>query len=322
MSPHTPSGEIDSPKIPAVCVVGPTGSGKSHLAMALARQLNGEIVNCDSLQVYRGFDIGTAKPTTADLVEIPHHLIDIADPSEEFTAGDFARHAGELITTITDRQKLPVVAGGTGFYLKALVDGLVEGPRRDEMLRQRLAGIERRRAGVLHRVLRAWDPSAAERIHAADVQKLVRALEVIVLERQPLSKIYTKARTPSTNLRVYQVGLDPPRQALYARLDRRSQSMLDRGLIEETRALLQSGLPENAKPFGAIGYKQALSVLRGEMSVERALEEMQRDTRRYAKRQWTWFRRDKRVNWVTGFGDDVNTHQKVVELLHKALFWY
>lgn len=290
--------------------------------MALARQLNGEIVNCDSLQVYRGFDIGTAKPDAKDLAEIPHHLIDIADPSEEFTAGDFARRAGELIPTITDRKKLPVVAGGTGFYLKALVDGLVEGPPRDETVRERLAALEKRRAGSLHRVLRVWDPVGAERIHAADVQKLIRALEVMLLERQPLSKIYTKVRIPSTSLRVYQVGIDPPRQALYARLDRRSQSMLDRGLIEETRALLESGVPESAKPFGAIGYKQALSVLRRELSPELALEEMQRDTRRYAKRQWTWFRRDKRVNWVNGFGDESSTHRKVVELLHKTLFWY
>lgn len=308
--------------IPVLCIVGPTGSGKSGLALQLAHGLNGEIVNCDSLQVFRGFDIGTAKPSPAERAAIPHHLIDIAEPGEEFTAGEFARRARGLIPTITDREKLPLVAGGTGFYLKALVDGLVEGPRRDETLRARLSRLEAKKPGRLHALLARWDPPSAVRIHATDVQKLVRALEVILLERQPLSTVYQRPREAAATFRVFQVGLYPPRAELYRRLDARAQAMWRGGLLEEVQALLSRGLSPDAKPFGAIGYKQALAVLQGRLSPAAALEEMQRDTRRYAKRQWTWFRRDPRIHWIPDFGDSPYTHQKVVCLLYHRFFWY
>lgn len=322
-------------QIPVVCVVGPTGSGKSHLALRIARELNGEIVNCDSLQVYRGFDIGTAKPSRQEQASVPHHLIDVAglfgpsgagesgvaEPAVgEFSAGEFARRARQLIPEIHGRGRLPVVAGGTGFYLKALIDGLVEGPQRDEEVRERLLRVERRREGNLHRILRRWDPAAALRIHASDVQKLVRALELILLEREPLSRVYERPRLAASEFRVLQIGLDPPRAALYARLDARSNAMWEGGLIEETRELLARGVPRTAKPFGAIGYKQALAVIEGRLTAAEALAEMQRDTRRYAKRQWTWFRRDPRIAWVRDFGDSAYAWKRAVPLLYKRLF--
>jgi tRNA dimethylallyltransferase len=309
-------------EIPVLCIVGPTGSGKSGLALQLAKELNGEIVNCDSLQVFRGFDIGTAKPSPAERAAIPHHLIDIAAPGDEFTAGEFARRAREVIPTITDREKLPLVAGGTGFYLKALVDGLVEGPRRDEKLRARLSHLEAKKPGRLHALLARWDPPSAARIHVTDIQKLVRALEVILLERQPLSTVYQRPRDAAVSFRVFQVGLNPPRAELYRRLDARAEAMWQGGLLEEVEALLRNGLAPNAKPFGAIGYKQALAVLQGRLSPATALEEMKRDTRRYAKRQLTWFRRDMRIHWIPDFGDSPYTHRKVVYLLYHRFFWY
>lgn len=302
--------------------MGPTGSGKSRLAFDLARELNGEVVNCDSLQVYRGFDIGTAKPSKQEQDAIPHHLIDIAMPTEDFSAGEFARRARQAIPAITDRGKLPVVAGGTGFYLKALIDGLVEGPPRDEEIRERLLRAERRRQGSLHRILSRWDAAAALRIHASDVQKLVRALELILLEREPLSQVYERPRLAASEFRVIQIGLDPPRPALYARLDARSKAMWEGGLLEETQELLSKGVPRTARPFGAIGYKQALAAIEGRLAPPEVLAEMQRDTRRYAKRQWTWFRRDPRVAWVKDFGDASGTFRRVVRYLYKRSLWF
>ncbi|MCC6262822.1 MAG: tRNA (adenosine(37)-N6)-dimethylallyltransferase MiaA [Bryobacterales bacterium] len=309
--------QSSSSNTPVVCIVGPTGSGKSRLAFDLARALNGEVVNCDSLQVYCGFDIGTAKPSRQEQATVPHHLIDIVSPLDEFSAGEYARRARQVIPAITDRGTLPVVAGGTGFYLKALIDGLVEGPQRDGEIRERLLQVEQRRPGRLHRLLRRCDPASAMRIHASDVQKLVRALELILLEREPLSRVYERPRLAADEFQTVQLGLDPPRQALYARLDARSRAMWHGGLIEETRDLLAKGVPLSAKPFGAIGYKQALAVIEGKMEPAEALAEMQRDTRRYAKRQWTWFRRDPRVLWIKDFGDSSGAFRTAVRYIYK-----
>lgn len=305
-----------------VCIVGPTGSGKSQLALSLAAALNGEIVNCDSLQLFRGFDIGTAKPSGADQSKVPHHLLDVAGPGDDFTAGDYARLALPLLHTLTDRGKLPVVAGGTGFYLKALVDGLVSAPRRDLSLRQRLQAMEQRGSGRLHRLLHRWDPLSATRIQPNDVQKLIRALEVMLQQRQPLSSVYQQPREAPSRLRFLQIGLDPPREVLYRRLNARCEAMWKAGLLDEVRGLLAAGYSPSAKPFGAIGYKQALRVVQGSQDPAAALEEMQRDTRRYAKRQWTWFRRDTRVLWIPTSENTYDTHRKVVYLLYKKLFWY
>ncbi|MCW5964223.1 MAG: tRNA (adenosine(37)-N6)-dimethylallyltransferase MiaA [Bryobacterales bacterium] len=305
-----------------VCIVGPTGSGKSQLALSLAEALNGEIVNCDSLQLFRGFDIGTAKPSEADQSRVPHHLLDVAGPGDDFTAGDYARVALPLLHTLSDRGKLPVVAGGTGFYLKAVIDGLVSAPRRDLSLRQRLQAMERRAPGRLHRLLRRWDTLSAMRIQPNDVQKLIRALEVMLQQRQPLSSVYQQPREAPGSLRFLQIGLDPPRELLYRRLNARCEAMWQSGLLDEVRGLLAAGYSPSAKPFGAIGYKQALRVVQGSLDPEAALEEMQRDTRRYAKRQWTWFRRDPRVYWIPSTENNTDTHGKVVRLLYKKLFWY
>lgn len=320
-SERVPAGAPGPPR-PVLCIVGPTGSGKSDLALRLAAKLNGEIVNCDSLQLYRGFDIGTAKPSPAERAMVPHHLIDVAGPGEVYTAGDFARQARAVLHTITDRRRLPVVAGGTGFYLKALIDGLIAAPLRDRELRERLAAIESRRPGRLHRILSRWDPTSAGRIAVSDVQKLVRALELMLRQRMPLSAIYRTPRDANSEFQFLQVGLNPPRGELYEHLNQRCRLMLERGLLREVDALLAQGYSPGEKPFGAIGYKQALALREGRIDAAAALEEMQRDTRRYAKRQWTWFRRDSRVYWIHHFGDNEKTHQEVVRVLYKKLLWY
>lgn len=289
---------------PLVVVLGPTGSGKSDLALEIAQAFAGEVVNCDSLQIYRYFDLGTAKLTPAEMRGIPHHLIDIADPDETFAAGEYARLARGVLSEITARGRLPVVAGGTGFYVRALLDGLFEGPSRDTPLRDRLAARERRRAGSLHRLLARFDPAASVRIHPHDVPKTMRALEVCLLTRRPITELFSQGRDALLGYRVLRIGLDPDRQALYARLNARCAAMFEAGLADEVRRILDMGFPPGSKPFESHGYKQALQLLRGGMTPCEALEEAQRNTRRYAKRQMTWFRREPGIQWFHGFGPD------------------
>jgi tRNA dimethylallyltransferase len=296
-----------------VAVVGPTGSGKSSFSLALAEALDGEIVNCDSLQVYRWFDIGTAKLTEAERRGVPHHLMDVLNPQEVFTAGEYARRAAAAIQEIAARGKLPVVAGGTGFYLKALLEGLSPAPRRDEELRTRLA---RRPSEVLHRMLRRWDPDAAARIHANDRNKLVRAVEVCLLARRPLTEVHREARRPLQGFRVLKIGLNPPRAELRSAIAARVQEMFASGLVEEVRGILARGCTGTEKPFEAIGYRQALAVARGALGVAEAIESTQIETRQYAKRQMTWFRRDQDVRWLHGFGHRPETRQSGVRLVH------
>jgi tRNA dimethylallyltransferase len=307
---------------PVICIVGPTGSGKSALALRLAKELNGEIVNCDSLQLYRGFDIGSAKPSVAERESVLHHLIDVAGPGEVYTAGEFARQARVVLRSITERGKLPIVVGGTGFYLKALIDGLIEAPARDETLRDRLARIEKRRPGRLHAMLVRWDPVSAEKIAANDVQKQIRALELMISKRKALSAIYQAPRDADREFQFFQIGLSPSRAELYQRLDRRCVLMLEQGLMGEVEQLLAQGYRPEEKPFGSIGYKQALQVHAGNMALDAALEEMQRDTRRYAKRQWTWFRRDQRVHWLYRFGDGETTVKAAIAAMQKKFFCF
>ncbi|MBX9603129.1 MAG: tRNA (adenosine(37)-N6)-dimethylallyltransferase MiaA [Bryobacteraceae bacterium] len=298
---------------PLVAVVGPTGSGKSSLSLALAASLDGEIVNCDSLQVYRWFNIGTAKLSESERLGVPHHLIDVLNPEEVFTAGEYARRAAAVIKGISARGKLPIVAGGTGFYLKALLDGLSPAPQRDEALRRRLS---RRSPEFLHRLLRRWDPEAAGRIHFNDRNKLVRALEVCLLARRPVSDVQRQKRQPLEGFRVLQIGLDPPRAELRNVIDTRVQEMFASGLVEEVRGILARGCTGEEKPFEAIGYRQALGVVRGTLSVAEAIESAQIETRQYAKRQMTWFRREKDVRWLAGFGSRPETRQTGVRLVH------
>lgn len=321
-APENHGGRDGAPEeraAPLVAVVGPTGSGKSELALRLAEEFQGEIVNCDSLQVYRYFDIGTAKLLPAERRGIPHHLFDILNPDEVFTAGEYARRARPILAEIVERGRLPIVAGGTGFYLRALLDGLFPGPGRDEALRARLAARESRRPGSLHRLLSRFDSEAAKKIHFSDVPKLIRALEVCLLTRRPLSSWFAAGREALQGFRALKLGVNPPRQQLYDRLDLRCRRMFESGLLEEVRRILSMGYAASIKPFESHGYRQALQVVRGEMELPEAIYYAQRNTRRYAKRQWTWFRREPALVWIHGFGDEPGAQQAAIGMVRSFL---
>ena len=289
---------------PLIVIAGPTASGKTALAMMLAEALGGEIVSCDSLAVYRLMEIGTAKPTLAERERVPHHCLDLYWPDEACTAGDYARAARAAIAEIRERGKLPIVAGGTGLYLRALLDGLAPTPTRDEALRERLREIARRReAKWLHRVLQRLDPKAAAAIHANDTPKLVRAIEVTLAAGAPQSAQWKQGREPLEGYRVLQLGLGPDRERLYARIHSRAAAMFERGLLEETEAL-RARYGDGCRNLAALGYAQAMSVLRGETTVAEAVLAAQQGHRNYAKRQLTWFRREPAMHWLAGFGDE------------------
>jgi tRNA dimethylallyltransferase len=306
------------PLIPLPVVLGPTGSGKSGLSLAIARAIGGEIVNCDSLQVYRGFDIGTAKIPPAERQGISHHLIDIVDPTDLFTVGDYARSAEAAIREISARGKTAVLVGGTGFYLRGLLEGLSPGPTRDDALRARLLEREKIRPGSVHRILTRLDPVSGARIHPNDKNKTLRALEIRLLEGATLSSMFERGRDALSDYRPVKIGLDPARDPLYARLNERASRMFDGGLLNEVRGLLSSGIPAGAKPFESLGYKQALQVLQGQITAEQALESTQLETRRYAKRQLTWFRKEQGVHWIAGFGEDPRVQEEVLAILQRA----
>jgi tRNA dimethylallyltransferase len=285
-------------------VLGPTASGKTALALALARRFHGEIVNCDSVAMYREFEIGTAKPTPVERAEVSHHLFDCVDPLAEVTAGEYARQARQVIQEIAGREHLPIVVGGTGLYLRALLEGLFAGPLRSEDLRQRLRRrAEERGSEYLHRILRRLDRAAAVRIHANDAPKLIRAIEVCLASRQPMTELWQQGREPLSGFRILRLGLNPEREALYARINERAAQMFDQGLIAETEAL-RAKYGGAARPLASLGYKQALQFLRGEVDRETTLRAAQQAHRNYAKRQMTWFRREPEVRWLAGFGGD------------------
>lgn len=278
----------------------------------MAEQFGGEIVNCDSVQVYTGLDIGSAKTPVGDRRGVPHHLIDVALPNQDLTAGAYARLARQAIVAILSRGRLPVVVGGTGLYLRALFDGLSPAPLRDEPLRHRLQQLHARRPPALHRFLRRFDELTARRIHPNDKQKLIRAVELIILRRQPAVLTQQQPRDPFRGVRVFKIGLDPDRKDLYARLDKRSAHLFESGLLEETAKLLGSGVLPSAKPLLALGYRQAVQMLRGEIPRDQAIRLCQTKTRQYAKRQLTWFRHEPDVNWLNGFGLDPAIQQRAV----------
>jgi tRNA dimethylallyltransferase len=297
-----------------VVVLGPTASGKTALSLALAERFNGEIVNCDSVAMYREFDIGTAKPTASERARAPHHLLDYVAPADHITAGEYARQARQVLEEIKARGHWPIVVGGTGLYLRALLEGLFPGPQRSEELRERLR--ERaasRGSSYLHRILRHLDRAAAEKIHANDIPKLIRAIEVCLASRQKMTELWQqRGREPLRGFRILRLGLDPDRQTLYERINRRAQQMFEAGLVEETKGLLKKyGVA--AGPLSSLGYKQAVQFLRGELTREQALQTAQQAHRNYAKRQMTWFRREPDVHWLRGFGDEVRIQREGVD---------
>jgi tRNA dimethylallyltransferase len=296
-----------------VAIAGPTGCGKSELALRIAGEFHGEVVNCDSVQIYRFFNIGTAKLPLESRRGIPHHMIDIANPDEVFTAGDFARAGRPVLDDIADRGQLPVVTGGTGFYLRALLDGLAPGPPRDEGLRARLEARETRKPGLIHRMLRRIDPPTASRIHPNDTPKVIRALEICISARRPATEVFAAGRDSLGGFRALKIALFPNRELLYRRLESRMETMFASGLIEETESILALRYAPDCKPFESIGYKQALQTIQGELSPKDALFYAKRDTRRYAKRQMTWFRQDHGIEVFSGFGDDPAIIEKVRE---------
>jgi tRNA dimethylallyltransferase len=270
------------------------------------------------MAVYRGMEIGTAKPTPAARARVPHHLIDLYSPEEHSTAGDYARQARQALRDIAARGRLPIVTGGTGLYLRALLDGLFAGPQRSQPLRARLQRSHgRHAAGWLHRILARLDPASALRIHANDTPKLIRAIEVSLAARQPISEAWKEGREPLTGFRILRIGLDPDRHALYARINQRAAQMFDEGLIEETRGLIET-YGDSPRAFDSLGYRQARAVLRGEMSREQAVAAAQQSHRNYAKRQQTWFRREPDVHRLKGFGDDPAVLAQALELVKRA----
>ena len=299
--------------------MGPTGSGKTALSIRLAQQFNGEIVNCDSVAMYRDFEIGTAKPTPEERGQAPHHLFDVINPNSYTTAGEYGRQARDVVNEIAQRGALPIVVGGTGLYLRALLDGFFPGPERSEDLRQRLRQrVERKGSPYLRRILRRLDSAAAEKIHANDVQKLVRAIEVCLFGRRPMSEQWQQSRDPLQGFRILRIGLDPPRAELYARINRRVAAMFERGLVEETKHLLEK-YGDSARPFLAMGYREARQVAKGELTREAAFASVQQAHRNYAKRQMTWFRNEPDVHWISGFGNDPLVQQEAMIIAQRAV---
>ena len=270
--------------------------------------------------MYRELEIGTAKPTTEERARAPHHLFDCIEPTSFITAGEYARLARQVLAEIKSRGHLPIVVGGTGLYLRALIDGLFPGPQRSEELRERLcASAGRKQSGHLHRMLRRLDPAAASAIHANDAPKLIRAIEVCLVSRQRMSELWQRQSGDRLQgFRVVRVGLDPGRQLLYERINARARKMFEAGLVEETAGLVGK-YGDGLRSLTSLGYRQAMQVLRGEMSVEQAIVAAQQAHRNYAKRQMTWFRREPEVLWLAGFGDDAQIRERAVELFGGAL---
>jgi tRNA dimethylallyltransferase len=286
-----------------VVILGPTGSGKTSLSVALGRRFDGEIVSCDSVAVYRGLEIGSAKPSPEQRKLVPHHLLDVVDPDAFYTAGDYSRAAREAIAGIVGRGRLPIVTGGTGLYLRALLQGLFPGPQRSVALRDRLLRKAESRGPIsLHRILKRLDPASAARIHANDTPKVIRAIEVTLAAARPMSEAWKEGSEALTGYRVLLLGLDPARPQLYQRINDRADAMFAQGLIEETRELhVRYG---RSPALDSLGYRQAAQYLDGALTYEQAVAATSQGHRNYAKRQLTWFRREPEVHWLNGFGDD------------------
>lgn len=288
-----------------VVILGPTASGKSALGISLAHRLGGEILVCDSTQVYRRFDIGTAKVSASEQQGLAHHLVDLVDPQQVFTAGEYRRRALEVLEDVRRREKLPVLTAGTGLYLRALLEGLAEAPLRSEELRERLRGkAAGHRPEYLHRVLARLDAESAARIAVRDTQKIIRAIEMRLVTGKTVGEIHRRGRDPLAGYEVIKIGLLPPRAVLYERIHTRVQAMLRAGWINEVRQLVADGVPADAKPFQFIGYTEWREYLAGRLGKAEAVERIQQATRNFAKRQITWFRKESAVHWLEGSGDE------------------
>ncbi len=302
-----------------VVILGATGSGKTSLSVALGQRFDGEIVSCDSVAVYRGLEIGSAKPSAEQRNLVPHHLLDVVDPDAFYTAGDYARSAREAIAGIVGRGRLPIVTGGTGLYLRALLQGLFPGPQRSAALRDRLLRkVEMRGPLYLHRILKRIDPASAKRIHANDTPKVIRAIEVTLAAARPMSEAWKEGREALTGYRVLRLGLDPQRPQLYERLNARARTMFAQGLLEETRELIARY--GRVPVLDSLGYRQAGQHLAGALTLEQAIAAASQGHRNYAKRQLTWFRREPDVCWLQGFGDDPSLGVEAASLIaqHRA----
>jgi tRNA dimethylallyltransferase len=303
----------------AVAVLGPTATGKSALALALAERHGGEIVNCDSTAVYRGFDIGTDKVAPSARRGIPHHLIDIVEPTEEYTAAHYARDAAATIRGIHQRRRLPIVVGGTGLYYRALTRGLFPGPGRDEALRRRLESVAARREGALHRMLGRVDPASARRIQPRDVKRIVRALEVFFLTGRPLTSHFADTVSLIPDVEILAIGIRLPALQIAERVARRVDEQFAGGLLDEIRALLMRGIPECARPFGGLVYRQVLEHLHGERDLEATRALIVQENRRYARRQLIWFRKEPSLVWFDGPGESAPAIAAVNHVLDERL---
>jgi tRNA dimethylallyltransferase len=300
---------------PLIVVLGPTASGKSALGIELAKHLNGEVLVCDSTQIYKHFNIGTGKVPVAEQKGIAHHLVDLIEPEEIFTAGEYRRRE-EVLGSLRGQGKIPVVTAGTGLYLRALLEGLADAPQRSEEIRERLRLIvERRGPERLHRILKRLDPETSDRIDVPDTQKTIRAIEIRLLAGKTVGDIYRSGRAPLQGYRIFKIGLAPPREALYQRIHSRIDAMIQAGWIEEVAALMISGIPTDAKPFQFIGYSEWKEFLEGKITKPDAIQKIQQATRRFAKRQLTWFRREPDVHWLSGFGDSNEVFSAAVAIL-------
>jgi tRNA dimethylallyltransferase len=299
-----------------VAVLGPTATGKSALGIALARRFGGEVVSCDSTAVYRRFDIGTDKVPLDERRGVPHHLIDVADPTEEYSAARYGREAAVAIREITSRGRLPILVGGTGLYYRALTRGLFAGPGRDTALRTRLERVaDRRGAERLHKMLRRVDPASADRIQPRDRKRLIRALEVYLVTGRPLTEHFAETESPLPEYEVAAFALRIPPEMTAERVARRVDAQFERGLLDEVRGLLASGVPETAHPFTGLVYRQALEHLRGVRSEAATRELIVRENRRYARRQLIWFRKEPNLLWNHAAGEREQTQEEVARAL-------
>lgn len=311
---------VEIPKKPIYAIVGPTASGKSDLGIELALRTNGEIINCDSVQIYREIEIATAKVPMEQRRGVPHHLLDYVDPRINYTAPDWVSDAVEKIAEIESRGNTAILVGGTGFYLRALRQPFFEGPKADKALREKLKQLlDKKGYEHLHKMLRRVDTASAERIFPRDHVRVRRALEVFFQTGERLSEVQPRREDPpecAARMKIF--VLNPPRQELYEKINARAEIHFENGLVEEVRQLREVGIPDETNALGAHGYRRVTEYLRGERTLESAIEQTKQDVRHYAKRQLTWFRREEGVVWLNGFGTDPRIESILFEMLDLA----